>query len=106
MLGKPDAGYQESFEEDIMHNPNHTGKMAEPRSRATLNAGLAELKSIIPELDGSERAQLSGILGDALIELVGFNGSFFHADDKWLYLIELTPIPHTNLTQGKDDLPF
>ena len=65
-----------------------------PRSRMTLNKGLAELPSIIPELDPAERAMLIGILADSLIKLVGMNGSFYHVDGLNIYRICIIPEIH------------
>ena len=59
--------------------------VTEHRDRTVLNKGLAELKTIIPELDEDERAMLVGILGNALLELVGTYANFYASHDGQLY---------------------
>jgi len=64
--------------------------MTQHRSRAALNAGMHELETIIPELDIGERAQLIGMLGTALVELIGPRGMFSARHDGKLYDFAMT----------------
>lgn len=60
------------------------------RDRTALNLGLAELGTIIPELDEADRIQLTGILANALYDLVGDNGLVWIIDKKRIFRARLT----------------
>ena len=60
------------------------------RDRTALNLGLAELSTIIPELDSAERAQLKGILANALYDLIGNHGLVWIADQGCVFRARLT----------------
>ena len=63
--------------------------MTKRRSRTALNLGMQELQSIIPDLDQIERIMLTGMIANALIELVGPSGIFSAQHDGKLYEFRL-----------------
>jgi len=85
------------------HADSDTNETRPHRSRLTLNMGMQELKTIIPELDSAERAMLTGVLGDALIELVGLNGSFYAGVGTTVYKMRLFPVEQIDLAAALDN---